>query len=405
MTNSVPQVQAIHSIAATFANLVGMSPPDRTTIAKNAAQSLRDFQQREEPARAMIGFDGFVDSIISVVDKRHSPTEYDPIATIDEFGRRISAKAGQSSNYELVTELEKLGGNGPIMANAMAAASIEISYTGALGYPQLHPVFQEFADTAEVFSVADPGYTDALEFSDGKLMLGKYESLGSLDWEQFRNSIGDEVFAQVVKRSHLIGMTNWTMLPQIESVYSAIDAMLAEDDSGVRKIIFADLADPAKRTPASIRGVFELFSKMQKNADMVLGLNLSESTQALEVLSLAVPDDPEAEIESTAATIREKLGIAGCVVHPRKGAAAALKLDGELSCASFDGPFVEKPKLSTGAGDNFNAGFCLGLLAGLPVEQCLCTGVGTSGFYVRNARSPKLGELIEFCDELPPPAG
>lgn len=375
---------------------------DRAAIAQAAAQGLRAFQSRPEKSAVLIGFDGFVDSIISVVDKRHNVDAFDAIPTIADFGARISAKAGQSSNYELVTNVEKLGGNGPIMANAMAAAGAAVSYAGALGYPKIHSVFEDFAERAEVFSVAEPGYTDALEFDDGKLMLGKYAALADLNWDSFRESIGADVFAQIVKRAKLIGMTNWTMLPRIESVYKAIDELLGGDASGDRKLIFSDLADPAKRNPSDIRGVFELFAKMQANADMVLGLNLSESSQAMQVLGMDVPSDPEAAIEETAAAIREKLGLHACVVHPRKGAAAAIKTEAGVATASFAGPFVAKPKLSTGAGDNFNAGFCLGLLAGLPIEQCLCTGVGTSGFYVRNARSPEIAELIEFCDHLPP---
>ncbi len=378
---------------------------DRAAVARSVAEALRKFAARPTRPQALIGFDGFVDSIIAVVDKRHSVAAYDPIPTIEAFGRRIQAKAGQSSNYELVVEVEKLGGNGPIMANAMAAAGVKVSYAGALGYPKLHPVFEEFAETAEVFSVADPGFTDALEFEDGKLMLGKYQSISTLDWDRFKGGIGEDVFAQVVKRAGLIGMTNWTMLPQIESVYQAIDRLLSEDDSGERKFIFVDLADPAKRNDADIVAVFELFGQMQGNADVVLGLNLSESLQALRVLGMKQPGDAEAAILETATTLRERLGLHGCVVHPRKGAAAAVRSREGVQTAEFQGPFVAKPKLSTGAGDNFNAGFCLGLLAGLGVKQCLCTGVSTSGFYVRNARSPKLSELADFCEKLPPAEG
>ena len=382
---------------------------DRASIAKSAAAGLRAFTQQSASsgaAPALIGFDGFVDSIISVVDKRHSVESFDPIPTIADFGARVSAKAGQSSNYEMVVNLEKLGGNGPIMANAMAAGGVAVSYVGCLGYPNLHPVFEDFAKTAEVFSVAEPGFTDALEFDDGKLMMGKYETVSHLDWPTVEAGVGADMFAQVVHRSRLIGMTNWTMLNRIETVWSKIGEIIAQAKEYPRKYIFVDLADPAKRTPDDIRGVLTLLTKLQDVADVVLGLNLSEATQALEVLGLDVPADPEAAIEATAAAIRAKLDLHGCVVHPRKGAAAAIKNahgDGATT-AHFLGPFVAKPKLSTGAGDNFNAGFCLGLLAGLSLEECLCTGVGTSGFYVRNAHSPALAELAEFCDHLPPPA-
>ncbi|PID89184.1 MAG: hypothetical protein CSB01_03330 [Bacteroidia bacterium] len=60
------------------------------------------------------------------------------------------------------------------------------------------------------------------------------------------------------------------------------------------------------------------------------------------------------------------------------------------------GPYTSTPKLTTGAGDNFNAGFCNGLLRGFTTEECLATGVNTSGFYVRNAHSPSKQELIAF---------
>lgn len=59
----------------------------------------------------------------------------------------------------------------------------------------------------------------------------------------------------------------------------------------------------------------------------------------------------------------------------------------------------KKPKLTTGAGDNFNAGFVLGLMLGLSPDQALLTGMSTSGFYVRNAGSPKFEELIQFIED------
>jgi len=384
-----------------------MDPKDRSTLAKAAAAGLRAFAARPEPAPVLVGFDGFVDSIISVVDKRQGVEDYTAIPTIADFGARVSAKAGQSSNYELVTKLEKLGGNGPIMANALCEGGADVTYIGALGHPAMHPVFVDFGTRARVYSVAEPGFTDALEFDDGKLMLGKYTSISGLDRATVEDAMGPETFAQVVRESRLIGATNWTMLNRIESVWEAIGEALESTPGGSpRPYLFVDLADPAKRTDDDLRGVLSLLGRLQSSADVVLGLNLSEAGQVGKVLGLSLPSDPqdaEASIELTAAAIRGALNLTCCVVHPRRGAAAAiLGADGAVQTAAFAGPFVAKPKLSTGAGDNFNGGFCLGLLAGLDLVQCLCTGVGVSGFYVRNARSPKLDELADFCDDLPP---
>ena len=127
--------------------------------------------------KAFIGLDGFVDEILHVVDKRESAGKYLRLSKMAQWGERICAAAGKSTNIELVSQRTKLGGNGPIMANAMASFGFNVSYLGNLGYPNLHPVFAEFARRAEVHSIAEPGYTDAVEFEDGKVMLGKHQSL------------------------------------------------------------------------------------------------------------------------------------------------------------------------------------------------------------------------------------
>src|SRR5256714_14354365 len=112
------------------------------------------------------------------------------LPTIAQFASRLAAAAGRSANVELVSQLTKLGGNGPIMANALASFGLRVTYLGNLGYPNLHPVFEDFAKRAEVHSIAEPGYTDALEFEDGKIMLGKHQSLRQVNWDNIKSRFG-----------------------------------------------------------------------------------------------------------------------------------------------------------------------------------------------------------------------
>jgi sugar/nucleoside kinase (ribokinase family) len=84
-------------------------------------------------------------------------------------------------------------------------------------------------------------------------------------------------------------------------------------------------------------------------------------------------------------------------VHPVKYALAIS--DGQV--AAVDGPFVAKPKITTGAGDHFNAGFCLGKLLGFDNDLSLLTGVTTSGYYVRSATSPTIAQLTELLRKWP----
>jgi sugar/nucleoside kinase (ribokinase family) len=84
------------------------------------------------------------------------------------------------------------------------------------------------------------------------------------------------------------------------------------------------------------------------------------------------------------------------VVHPRAYAVAA----SAAGVVTVNGPFVGKPLISTGAGDHFNAGFCLGKLLGADNEISLQLGVGASGYYVRTAKSPGAMELADFLQSL-----
>jgi sugar/nucleoside kinase (ribokinase family) len=90
--------------------------------------------------------------------------------------------------------------------------------------------------------------------------------------------------------------------------------------------------------------------------------------------------------------IREKMGLAATVVHAIKYAGASVP----SGSAGIEGPYCASPKLSTGAGDHFNGGFCSGLLAELSVKDALYSGVGASGWYVRNGRSPALADVIDL---------
>ena len=373
----------------------------RQQVCQSTAEGLRLASPKLPSTRAVLGFDGFVDEIIAVVDKRHDPDHYEPVESIAAMARKILGASGTSSNYELIVERRKLGGNGPIMANALASLGLDVTYIGNLGYPDVHPVFRDFAAKANVISIAEPGHTDALEFSDGKLMLGKLQSLGDVNWGNLSERVGKPELSRMMGGATLIGMLNWTMLPGMGEIW---DKLLEEVLPAVPKAgrtLFIDLADPEKRTRDDLRAALATVGRFQEHADVILGLNLKEAIQVAEVLNLPDRADREATIEEDAAAIRRALGLGCVVIHPRKAAAAAT----EHGSARFPGPFVQAPRISTGAGDHFNAGFCLGRIIGLGLEESLCAGVASSGYYVRTAKSAGSIDLAAFIDELPSPEG
>jgi sugar/nucleoside kinase (ribokinase family) len=312
---------------------------------------------------------------------------------------RPVARPSASTNYELVIKQRKLGGNGPIMANALASLGLDITYIGNLGVPSIDPVFEPLARKARVISIADPGKTDALEFEDGKLMMGKHQTLGEVNWDNLISRVGKDELKALMTGSQLIGMVNWTMLPHMSRIWARLLDEIVPDPERHQRKLFIDLADPEKRTHQDILDALKLLSRFQDQVDVILGLNLKESLEIADVLGLPGAGDPEGAIEDNARAIRQKLNLACVVIHPRRGAAAATADE----TARFAGPFVLQPKISTGAGDHFNAGFCLGRVLGFSLEESLCCGVATSGYYVRHAESPTAQQLSDFIAKLPPP--
>ncbi len=366
-----------------------------TSLPRRAAVVLAAHAGHIPQRRVTIGLDGFVDEIISVVDKRESADKFTRVPTLAAMGSRVSAAAGKSTNVELVVERVKLGGNGPIMANALAAAGARVTYIGNLGYPHLHPVFEELATRATVHSIAEPGRTDALEFDDGKIMLGKHASLRDVNWPNLVERVGLAKLTAAFAAADLVGLQNWTMLPHMSDIWQHVLAEICPKLTA-RHTFFFDLADPEKRDAKDIRHALELITQFQKHFEVYLGLNEKESFEVGEVLGYRGAHEGEAAVKAVAQFVFEKMQVAGIVVHPRAYAVAASR----AGIVKAQGPFVERPLISTGAGDHFNAGFCLGKLIGADNEIALQIGVATSGYYVRTAKSPAPTDLVPFLESL-----
>jgi sugar/nucleoside kinase (ribokinase family) len=359
------------------------------------AQTLLARQDQAANLSAFVGLDGFVDEILHVVDKRESAEVYSRLPTIAQLAARLAAAAGKSTNIELVNHITKLGGNGPIMANALASFGIKVTYVGALGYPTPHPIFDEFATRAEVHSISNAGTTDALEFDDGKIMVGKHSSLKEITWETIQARFGRELFAQKFGASDLVGFVNWTMIPYMSKLWESLLKEICPSMKGKRRTIFFDLADPEKRTPEDILHALDLIGRFEQYFDVIFGLNEKEAHEIGEVFGLRpAATTPEALVEFSL-QLATHLKSGTLVIHPVSYALAVSR----GNAAMVPGPFTAKPLITTGAGDHFNSGFCLGRLLGLDNSMSLLAGVTTSGFYVRTAHSPSIAQIASMMQD------
>ena len=335
-------------------------------LREKCASNLIAGADRLQSMTAFVGLDGFVDEILHVVDKRENAETYQRLPTIAKMSARLAGAAG-------------------------------VTYLGTLGYPALHPVFSAFAQRAEVHSIAEPGYTDALEFDDGKIMLGKHYSLKQVTWENIQARFGKDKFAEKLQSADLVGFVNWTMLPYMSDVWAALLSELCPALNGSRRKIFFDLCDPEKRTHDDLVRALNLIVDFEKYFDVLLGLNEKEALSVSAALGLKTSDTSPESLSRLALEINRSLPVNTVVIHPVAYALAA----GQGKVSLVPGPFIAQPKITTGAGDHFNSGFCLGKLLGLDNELCVLTGVTTSGYYVRTGLSPGIKDLAGMLRNWP----
>lgn len=359
---------------------------------------------------AVVGFDGFIDEIIDVVDQRRdmSAAGYSRIKTISEFAARVGAAAGKSTNLEMVVKEVRWGGNGPLMAGGLASLGSGVTYIGAVGNNEggLDPRYAELSRRSRgVIPIAPPAHTDALEFEDGKVMLGKPGNVQIPTWQRLVEKVGIDALVKLIDGAGLLAMVNWVMMGGVEGIWEGLIREVLPKVRHGHLRVFIDLADPAKRTDGDLLRAMGILRRMNDLVPVTLGLNLSEAERMSAAVGVGVLNQADhrthgAAVEAAAVALREKLDLACIVIHPREGAGAAAVGDNGVDSAWFDGPFTPTPRLSTGAGDHFNAGFALGQMVGMSVEECLAVGCGVSGAYVRDAQSPSRDRLVDFLRSL-----
>ena len=352
--------------------------------------------------RVVAGLDGFVDELIQVVDERQDLEHYTPIASLARFGELLTDAAGKSSLREIVVTSTDAGGCAVNLGDGIAHLGVQLDYFGTLGQPR-HAAFDAFASRCRSCTGwgREPGRTLALEFADGKYMLSSVAQLAEFDCALLDQVLADGAFAEACGAAHLIALTNWTLYPHMTACWKKLqDRVFAELDQ--RPWFFIDLVDPRSRSREDLEAMVQVLRRFEIHGRTVFGGNLNEANAMAALLGIDQVDEDAAAMQEQTAAIRASLEIEQVAIHAIRGAACATA----AGTAWVDGPYTATPKKSTGAGDRFNAGYCLGNLLDLPAKERLLLGTAASGYFVRNAHSATGDQLIAFCrqwaaDELP----
>ena len=352
---------------------------------------LRNKQNNPSANTATIGFDGFIDTIVKLVkhkDNAGQPTAY--FNKMADWGNYILDKKASNFSVELQQRSIKTGGNMPNMAAALARLGIAVNCVGAMGYPVVDPLFSNMPAPCGRYSFAPPGVCQAIEFEDGKIMLAGMDELNKADWNTVKNRIPVATLIEIFDDARLIGMLNWGELAASTGFWNGLlQDILPFCAANKNKLFFVDLSDCSSRTKEEALAALELLHSFSKYGKLILSLNHNESIFIHNNLfDTVIPDD---DIKVFGENLFTRLGVDTLLLHNRHKA-VAFRNNAFAEKNSF---FIEAPKLLTGAGDNFNAGFCFAQLMDCHLEDSLLLAHLVSAHYIKNGENAGWDDLTD----------
>lgn len=360
---------------------------DAFTERARIAHALRVFQASEKRPGALLGFDGYIDKLVR---PKRSQAQDDYFSTIREFAGFLGSAGAASSDIAVRRTFEKIGGNGTLLAESLADKGVPVVCIGAMGENELDAPYLALSKKAELYSICKCATSYAFEFDDGKLMFGDTDCFFDISWQRLCDRVGLEKLIGLFQSARLVGFANWSGLPLstdlMNGILRDICPRLGEKEN---RSIFFDLADPSGKSAAQFKELFSCLERLRAHFTVAIGLNPKE---CLQVYRHFFGADEAAFDPAMAESLLYGLPVDELVVHTAGCAYAGLRRD---KLKRVPGRYLEKPKISVGAGDNFNAGYCLGRLCGLAPEDCAALGNEAAAGFIEFGAPVSLPWLIE----------
>ena len=357
--------------------------------------------------KVVAGFDGFIDTIMKPVLKAGAETG-EPVyfTSMGQFGAFISAQSHKSASIEMEVLDRRAGGNMPNFSRGAAALGIKPLCIGMLSGADgnIDPVFSSLP--GETISYAPAGTASALEFDDGKLFLAPRYTLDGSPWERIGRSFAARYGAsgaldKRLESADLVACLNWSELAFADKLwndlYAACAALFCRDK---QKHLLFDLCDFTRKTTDELNKILSLITQFAALRNVVVSLNIHEAL-LLEERILKKGGSAETVSEDRMEALGNELfalaGIDELIIHSHR---KSVTVTAEGTCCSVT-RFCGSPKISTGAGDHFNAAYGFALLNGLSAEERLAFANFYARAYIESGKSQNISGLQELANAGP----
>jgi len=334
----------------------------------------------------VFGFDGFIDTVREMQTENNAGTGR--IESLEIVGNRIleAAETGSSPSFGWRTTGRRAGGHVCHLSRAYDTLGYDPTLVGALGDP-VHPFFEETFGHLDHHSIGEPGLAEAVEFDDGKLLIAEGGDIADLDWDRLVEAVGIGTLSDALDGARLLGIGYWAVVYGLPDIIDGLRERVWPSLADPPAYVIVDPADVRRIDPDGVERAAAATGRLSAMTDTTLSANRVETQAMVEILCDAASGDP---IEDTR-RLFETLAVDRVVTHG-VDRSCCVSADGTTTVAVDP---VDRPSMTTSAGDHFNAGFSLGLLEGLPESAAVVAGNAYARRFVATGETPDYSELSD----------
>lgn len=363
-----------------------------STATERAVEACQDALPPEfGGARLVFGFDGIIDNVRTMVDTRHSPEEFDRLATLAALRERVGASVAADSSLTIEWELsgQRTGGHACHLSRAFNRLGGETTLLGTYGDP-VREIFESEFSESTIVSIGTPGVCDAVEFDDGKLLLTDFGEAAELDWELLTDRLDVEELADHLDGSDVLGVGYWNITSALPELVATLVEETWPRQESPPGTVFVDPGDIRNLPDEQVRAGAECLAAADETVPVTVSANRTETAK----IATALGGTESGNLREDAETAHAGLGVETFVGH---GRSESVGVDGSETVA-IDAPTTDSPTLTTSAGDHFNVGFLLGQLHGLSLAPSTVLGNAVAGSFVRTGEAPTYDRIVDYVD-------
>ncbi len=358
--------------------------------------NLNSFKSAVINKSCFLGFDGYIDSLYSLVQSRNSAKKWTRMNSMKQFGELLVDVAGSSANIERVLKKRIFGGFAPNTSRALSALGVKIFLVAALGIPNMNDFYKE-QEGVESISISNPGETLGLEFDDGKVMITDFAPILNIDWSTILKSVKREHLIQRLEKSNIMGFGHWALIPNLNDIWQHfLDDLFPSISNLKEKIFFVDIADIRKRSRQDLLDLVKILQKIDQQVPVMLSANDLEAYFLSKVLdkvkTFSSYQENSTDYIDGGKRLNTEINLSYLVIHSPHFATISTVEDHYWITEGF----TSKPKFTVGAGDYFHSGTVLALSCNLTPPEAILMGNALAAIFVRTGNSPNFNQLSQF---------